>query len=852
MLGFRPLGAGPLGSGSVTVASSPVIDDINTNEIIEDGENGITFATTGFSGEITSARLQSGAFVTNGTNISSTSGDGTFDIQVISTGIYQTSNNCPFSTASHSVETYLSDGTDNNTLAVTYNPPTGYAVIEVTGVTNTAGKFSQSFDVAVPNTSQVLYPTADSTSVAANGDVTTSKADGILFMYYWDAVTGIWTRFPYLVAAQAIANDLNIGGWSNNFPFMPYLDGNQPSSLRSNAQFNISVDASILSGPAPLGVMFEGLSTTATTVTNEFDELYYSWDFDDVSSSFDNKPSDNANKSIGPVACHVFDTAGTYDVVLTVRDIYGNVDTETVQITVTDPDVVYSGNTYIVADDGDFTGAPTGTQINTATFLSNINGLTGASPDTRYLLKRGNTFNLDTTRIDIEDVTANVLIGAWGSGAKPKFTVSDSVTATLIQADNSDAVRITDIECEGVYDPTTGLNSKPAAIRIFNGSTNALVYKCKLGKLGMGVWLSNASGEINDFHHIVCDNEIYDWQDYGIFGYSIYCGIIGNSIRQNPAAVSGSEGKVGLTEPNYPDHGPIRLARTRKSVLANNDLFNNAGWSSAGLAHQPCMRLGTFDAEILDSVVYKNSMEGGLTVIGLVPASTGQISQVSSLIIDSNLLVATGNTRYHLDCQYSGTTVRNNLFYKTDNGTPLVGSGFFDGAIRYVADNPSAGNTAGNIKIHNNSMIVTSNAGVADDACLVDVTNTFENFDVKNNIVQVDNPANDVDCGLMSFAFAVDKNNIDEDYNIVYTPGNTNNYFYDNGTQRTLANWRSVTTNGDNSDTVDPLFVNTALTDGEIQSGSPARDSGVAVDGMYADYNDDVRATIDIGAVEYI
>lgn len=68
----------------------------------------------------------------------------------------------------------------------------------------------------------------------------------------------------------------------------------------------------------------------------------------------------------GPLAAHVFETPGTYNVSMTVqKGDYS--DTETVEITVADPDVYYAGAaTIYVSSAGDFSAAPGGATTSTS------------------------------------------------------------------------------------------------------------------------------------------------------------------------------------------------------------------------------------------------------------------------------------------------------------------------------------------------------------------------------------------------------------------------------------------------------------------------------------------------------
>ncbi len=91
----------------VNAGSPPTITDINTDETIVDAEQDVTFQTTGFSGEITSAVIFSGSNETDATGINSTSGSGDFDVPDVA-GYTSDTAGSPFTSASHSVSVRLS------------------------------------------------------------------------------------------------------------------------------------------------------------------------------------------------------------------------------------------------------------------------------------------------------------------------------------------------------------------------------------------------------------------------------------------------------------------------------------------------------------------------------------------------------------------------------------------------------------------------------------------------------------------------------------------------------------------------------------------------------------------------
>lgn len=125
-------------------------------------------------------------------------------------------------------------------------------------------------------------------------------------------------------------------------------------------------------GVAPLYVHFDASTTTAVGLTSiPFHELYFYWTFGDSASGATWGYGTNAgaalkNEASGPIAAHVFETAGSYTVTLTAYHLSsgGSLTISapvTKTITVTAADTVFAGNnTVCISKVGDFVGAPAG------------------------------------------------------------------------------------------------------------------------------------------------------------------------------------------------------------------------------------------------------------------------------------------------------------------------------------------------------------------------------------------------------------------------------------------------------------------------------------------------------------
>ncbi|WP_310620476.1 PKD domain-containing protein [Flexibacterium corallicola] len=177
-----------------------------------------------------------------------------------------------------------------------------------------------------------------------------------------------------------------------------------------------ALTASRLSGPAPLAVFFDATDTTDSDASiDPFRQLGYYFDFDDPNSGTWQYSGKSKNiETGGPLAAHVFDEAGTYEVGLRAQNPNGSTSDAWVTITVEDPDITYAGtNTIVLSTGSDFTDAPAGAQQ-----LANVTSWPNFQSNKRYLLKAGDDFTaLGQLRVNRR---SNFQIGSFGDGTKPK------------------------------------------------------------------------------------------------------------------------------------------------------------------------------------------------------------------------------------------------------------------------------------------------------------------------------------------------------------------------------------------------------------------------------------------------
>jgi len=395
----------------------------------------------------------------------------------------------------------------------------------------------------------------------------------------------------------------------------------------------------------------------------------------------------------------------------------------------------------------------------------------------------------------------------------------------------------------------------PLGIFLYQSVSNSLVYRVKFSGISLSFYPSGfinpATGVASEFNMIV-DSQIKDWAGAGIYGdYGFMGAALGNTIKQNVNAVSGSEGRCGTCLPNFPDEGPIRIPIADHLVIQYNDMFNNAGWSSGGLAHQPNIRLGT-SGKVTKSVVADNLLEGGFGVMEMRTQSNSpqDAAIIGDVIIERNKFTATSNTMTMIDAQLGGATIRNNLFIKPNNGAPSIGTSTFDAVIRFSNTNTTPANLTYVNRIYNNTFISLAQTS-APNVKLVRVNNSFTLFDIYNNLVYAPFAVGGGDTGLLSWQYGASMVNVHTNNNLIFTPNNTTNYVWNNGIPEPLSAWQT-SGNGINSLTSDPLLTNPNIFDATLQATSPAIDAGRSINGLMSDFNDKLRTAIpDIGALEF-
>lgn len=423
----------------------------------------------------------------------------------------------------------------------------------------------------------------------------------------------------------------------------------------------ISISASRTSGVAPLYVNFDASGTTSTTedtASKAFRNLFFIWNFGDSGAgtwAYGNSVVNSKNTAYGGIGAHVFETPGSYTVTLSVYD--GTEDayeTDTVDITVTDPDTVseLSGSNVIaVSTDGDFTGKPaSATEVTTSDVSTAFGNL--SSTKKKILFKCGQTWT--DTGATIVSTAGRGIIGQWGSGADPILTSSSSAGTLLLTTSDWS---VQDVCVRNSADSDS----------ISNGSGNwskILCLRVTADQWGANGILSNEySGDAVHSEIAIVDCVLTN--DGGGGGYCSY-------FASEKAAVMGT-----LMDGNASGVGQFRTQYFTKSVLSNNRFVDSPDSFHAIKYGAPKRSSGTI-AQYVNlyselSVVSDNDVDNrncdanaNNWIVAIGPENGAQDERVRDTVFERNWVRAGPNNVIGILVMAVNCVTRNNIVDMTD------------------------------------------------------------------------------------------------------------------------------------------------------------------------------------------
>jgi len=456
---------------------------------------------------------------------------------------------------------------------------------------------------------------------------------------------------------SSVANLLSVGSYS---AFLLYRTlAGQPTGVL--ADLTLTVDppggqatmntGSRTGGVAPLTIFFDavgsGTGVYQPSGSNpDYGSVDYRWDFADSASGTWTHNGKSKNTAHGYMAAHVFETVGTHRVTLHVTEASGVVHDYYQDITVTDPNAVYAGQTYYVSNSG-------GNDSNNGTSPSSpfrtvsraMSTLFASNGPRRVLFNRGETWTASST-ISASGRTGPFTIGAYGTGTNPTINMTHSGDGIRFDTTVRD-VRIVDVNVSGPWPASSG-----EGVQL--GRDSLLLRSTVRGfRLGVGGHATNCVA------NTVQDCAIVDNGDYGMY-YSPGAGSGGDNDAIVHLAVMGNRFDNSI------NNSLLRTYVSRSLWQAN--LFQRAGQSATRLMglHTPKKsefvviadnRFTSLTAWVLE-IGPENSENGG---------SGGTPQNVENVIVEGNkfsLPTPGAVSRFVLDWGQR-VTIRNNVFDHT-------------------------------------------------------------------------------------------------------------------------------------------------------------------------------------------
>jgi len=388
--------------------------------------------------------------------------------------------------------------------------------------------------------------------------------------------------------------------------------------------------ATRVSGPAPLSVVFDPIGAASGVVQPEapaldHKTLAYTWDFDDPSAGVWAHTGRSKNRSNAWIGAHVFETPGSYRVLLTIIDAAGTVFEYHEDITVTDPDVVFAARTFYVAGDGSDLNPGTISQP----FLTASAGVAAAfaiNGAARLRFRRGDTFTPSGLTIT---GTGPRLIDSYGTGANPILAFSSGGFTV-----NGTDVRICDLDCTATGSGT--------GIEL---GTLTNVCRCTLSGFDFAMG-SNAKTEF-----CIYDCELIDSVQYGAYLFGV------DDTTAIHLAVLGTLFDVA------PNGHLIRTYMSRSVIEACR--FEEPGFSSLKLVGRPPTPDVSHHVCVVGNYIGCETAPG---ILGIGPENETLTDQVATdYLVEGNYFYSRTAGNSCIRIMGPRITVRNNIFDLTDN-----------------------------------------------------------------------------------------------------------------------------------------------------------------------------------------
>lgn len=571
-------------------------------------------------------------------------------------------------------------------------PMTPPATFPISAFTNAGGGF--------------VIVNAASTSTLAVGDLVvitgTTNYNGSF------VVTSV-TPTSFAITAPFVVDDAT-GFWQLAGGFIAGC-----TTTGATGAITLATSVSRFSGVAPLAVFFDASGTTTVPATpRPFHDLGYGWNFGDAGPSagiwgIGSRPSgptaSSRNSATGPLAAHVYETPGTYDVTLAITDGTNTVTNACMRISVLDPEVVFAdSNTICFSTSGTPCPNALAVQVTTSNFGT---ALAMAAPGKRLLFRRGETWT-SFSGANIPRLSANGpgIVGAYGAGARPLVRPDVAIVGnTAILAISSAATpnisdwRIMDLEFAGVGGATDS-----DAIRGGGGAQQITLLRMVLRDISNGIQFNAQGLDSQNLSppggHLVFDQiAIVDSNIQRISG----AGNNGMFLQARRMAVLGN-----FVEDSTAGEHIVRVQYVSKGVFQANDLGLPAP-GPGGAKNVMTLRAvnvgtgGVTSPNNTDQVVISDNLfRGGLATqaISIQPSGGTEDQRIGNIIFDGNVVRAGPSLQTAIVSAADEITLRNNIFDMT-GGTAFncitpqqLGAEPVHSAVR-IFNNTCFSNTAG-------------------------------------------------------------------------------------------------------------------------------------------------------------
>ncbi len=434
------------------------------------------------------------------------------------------------------------------------------------------------------------------------------------------------------------------------------------------------VVATRTSGTAPLAVLFDATtSTTSVAGRDPFREVTYGFDFcDERGETWAISGLPKSRQTGGPVAAHVFDVPGTYTVRVRASDDSGHADAF-VTITVADPSTTFAAaGTVCVSTSSNFSGCPGG-----AAHLTALPSAFAYS-DKRVLLRRGESFGA----VGVGHVHRNVVVGAFGIGAKPEVSTVEIGTGRVASAQFNDDVTIMDLAV------MNGIVQHNSASRI-------LLYRNDLTQPGAGRENQIVIGAALEYW---AENDPWRNVPTSAFFYPREIFVVENQLRgANPTNLGlfyGTMSRLALlgNDMVYAQQHTARIFGLHKGVIAHNAL---RGRSSDGIRHALKLHsggLGTYadgyqaasPGWATRQVVIANNLFGdpednNAWTVAIAPENGTSAQGIEDVVVENNRFVRGASTVTDLILTGRRLTSRGNV--RADGGPIGIGLDGHGGAL---------------------------------------------------------------------------------------------------------------------------------------------------------------------------